>query len=597
MAEGTQAPNLHLYRMTWPRMLRFVRSMVHSAAGRKGLTLAAVLLTLMLGMNGLNVVNSYVARDFMTAIADRRMNDFVAMAFLYLGVFGVSTVVASILRFCEERLGLLWREWLTMRLVGLYFEHATYYRLSDGRSVDGEIENPDQRIADDVRTFTTTTISFVLMFLNGTFTALAFSGVMWSISPQLFGIAVAYAIVGSVLTYLLGRPLIGLNYAQFDKEAAFRADLIHVREHAESVAVLGYEGPLHTQVGQRLAALIDNMRRIISINRNLAFFTNGYNYLIQIIPALIVAPLYMRGEVEFGVIPQSAMAFSQLVGAFSLIVTQFQSLSSFAAVAARLNSLSEALERADATARASMEMCRHNRRTRECTICLQHPPHVLAAPAMTVREQNECVAYEGLTLRSLHEGRLLVDRLSVTIPIGLRTMITGPNETAKVALFRATAGIWGAREGLIVRPEAGRILFVPEKPYLPPTTLRELLVGARHSRSVNDEAVEQALQACGLEGVSRRAGGLDAARDWRAVLSLSEQQLLVCARLLVLVPEFAFLDRITTVLNPEQVDRVLRLLGERSITYIVGCEDGAAIEPYDAILEIRMDGGWSWRPH
>ena len=173
----------------------------------------------------------------------------------------------------------------------------------------------------------------MLVFLNGTFTILAFSGVMWSISPLLFAVAVGYAALGSGLTLVFGRPLLWLNYDQSDREASFRAELVHLRENAESVAVLRREGRIARAAaapGRRAGRT--NLKRIIAVNRNLGFFTTGYNYLIQVIPILIVAPLFIRGQAEFGVISQSSMAFSHLIGAFSLIVTQFQQISSYAVV-------------------------------------------------------------------------------------------------------------------------------------------------------------------------------------------------------------------------------------------------------------------------
>src|SRR6185503_15139294 len=173
-------------------------------------------------------------------------------------------------------------------------------------------------------------------------TVIAFAGVLWSISRPLFLVGIAYAAAGSLLTVLLGRPLVRLNYRQADREANFRGDLMHVRENAESVALLHGESQIEARLSGRIDALVANLRRIIAVNRNLGFFTTGYNYMIQIIPALIVAPLFIRGEAEFGVITQSAIAFTQLLGAFSLIVTQFQTISSYAAVLARLHALADA---------------------------------------------------------------------------------------------------------------------------------------------------------------------------------------------------------------------------------------------------------------
>jgi putative ATP-binding cassette transporter len=547
-------------RVTWTRFSRAVRNFAFSEVGRKAQGLFALLCALLLGINGLNVVNSYVARDFMTAIESRNMTAFIWQAAAYIAVFAASTAAAVFCRFSEERLALLWREWLTRRLVRFYLEGRSYYRL--------DTANPDQRIAEDVRAFTTTTLSFVLMLLNGTITVLAFAGVLWSISPMLFVVAVLYAAAGSFLTIHLGRPLVRLNYDQSDQEANLRAALVHVRANAESVALLRREGRLMSRILHHVDELTNNFRRIIAVNRNLSFFTTGYNYLIQIIPALIVAPLFIRGNVEFGVIPQSAMAFTQLLGAFSLIVTNFQSISSFAAVTARLGALAESLEQTQSPAASPIE----------------------------VSEEDGRLAYDGLTLRSHGDGHVLLKELRVTVPAGTRVLVAGSNDDAKVALFRATAGVWDSGEGRIIRPQLDRIFFLPERPYLAPGTLRESLLRSGQEGNLADERILATLRALDLEPVLLRAGGLDTEQDWDDMLSLGEQQLITCARLLLAAPQFVFLDRPGTALGQEHVDRVLTMLSENSITYLTLAGAHDQPENYDAMLEIDGDGGWTWKP-
>src|SRR6266852_6228169 len=335
-----------LSRATWSQFRRAVGDFANCEVGWRARGLFVLLITLLLAFNGLNVLNSYVGRDFMTAIANRDSARFTREAIAYLGVFAASASVAAFYSFSEQRLRLLWREWLTRRLLGSYLDDRAYYRLS----VAGVLTSPDERIAEDVRAFTATTLSFVLLVSNAAVTVMAFSGVLWSISPVLFTVAVLYAACGSALIVLFGRPLVWLNYNQLDKEADFRANLVHVQANAESIALLHREGRIGARLRRRFDDLTANMRRIIAVNRNLAFFTNGYNYLIQIIPALVVAPLFIRGEVEFGVITQSAMAFSTLVG------TQFQSIASFAAVISRLGSLADAMEHVREPAAGSIDV-------------------------------------------------------------------------------------------------------------------------------------------------------------------------------------------------------------------------------------------------
>jgi vitamin B12/bleomycin/antimicrobial peptide transport system ATP-binding/permease protein len=291
----------------------------------------------------------------------------------------------------------------------------------------------------------------------------------------------------------------------------------------------------------------------------------GYNYLIQIIPALIVAPLYINRDVEFGVVTQSAMAFAQLLGAFSLIVNQFQSISSFAAVMARVDALGQAVEQTTAPDSLTIE---------------------------TVEDRGR-LAYERLTLRAPDGGGTLIKDLSVSIPSGARLLVTGPNEAARDALFRATAGIWSGGEGKITRPPLDEVLFLPQRPGLPPVTLRELLLVP--GRTVPDDQILAALHAAGLGPVAERAGGLDVERDWQAFVSLGDQQLLVLTRMILAGPRFALLDRVETTLGADQVRQALQRLTQNSITPIHLAQAAQSVEQYDALLEINADGAWSWR--
>jgi putative ATP-binding cassette transporter len=550
-------------RLTWSRLGRAVSDFANCEVGWRARGLFALLIALLFAFNALNVLNSYVGRDFMTAISNRDSARFTRQAIAYLGVFAASALVGAFYSFSEQRLGLLWREWLTRRLLGSYLDRRAYYRLGAA----GVLTSPDERIAEDVRAFTATTLSFVLMLCNATVTVVAFSGVLWSISPTLFAIAVLYAACGSALAVLFGRPLVWLNYNQLDREADFRANLVHVQANAESIALLGREGRIGARLRRRFEDLTANMRRIIAVNRNLAFFTNGYNYLIQIIPALVVAPLFIRGKVEFGVITQSTMAFSTLLGALSLVVTQFQSISSFAAVVSRLGSLADAMEQAQSPAAASID----------------------------VVEDEARVAYEQLTLLSTRSDHVLVRELSISIPRGTRVLIVGPNDAAKVALFRATAGIWEKGSGRVVRPGLDAVFFLPERPYLPPGTLRDVLVRTGRESVIGDEQIATLLHVLGLEPVLERTGGLDVERDWDDVLSLGEQQLLSVARVILAAPRFAFLERPRRALGSEEADRILGLLSERSITYLTLGDGSDGLDDYDAVLELAGDGGWTWK--
>lgn len=561
--------NIPVNEQGWGLFLELMRNLVRSEVGGKAVLWFALLISLLLGINGLNILNSYVGRDFMTAIAGRDMSTYLQEAMLYVGVFAISTLVAVWLRYTEERLGLLWRDWMTRRLSELYLQYPTYYRINDPVIKSSGFENPDQRIADDVRAFTTTTLSFTLMALNGIFTVLAFSGVLWSISPLLFAVAVLYAGFGSYFTVVLGRRLVDLNYQQLDKEADFRSGLIHVRERAESIALLHLEARLLGRLCLRLNSVVGNFRKIIEVNRNLGFFTTGYNYLVQLIPVLIVAPIFIRGDTEFGVITQSAMAFSMLIGAFSLIITQFQSISSYAAVTERLINLWYEIQLAQADTSLGTNYV----------------------------EDDDRVAYENLTLRSSTNGHDLVRDLTISISHGTRVLITGADERAEDALFKATMGILDTGTGTVIRPRLDHILFLPERPYLPPGTLREALVSGEEDLAMTDEVILETLRSLGLEATVDRVGGLHVERDWDSILSVDEQRSISFARVLLAAPRFAVLERPSTELDPAMTRMLMKMLTDRDITYLTIGRPGQRgkderIENYDAVLRLLPEGRW-----
>jgi len=545
----------------WTRIVRITKPLFTSDKKWAAIAWLTTLLALMLSITFLNVRISYVNNAFMTAITDRNSQGYRQMALLYLLVFAASTVVAVFVKFSEERLGLLWRNWLTSHLLDKYLASRAYLRLMDRSDID----NPDQRMTEDVKNFTTQTLSFMLMFLNAGIAAAAFSVVLWKISPLLLGVAVGYAALGSLLTMLVGRKLINLNNLQLKKEANFRYELIHVREYAESIALLKGERRQRTRLRRRLGELVDNFRTIVGVNRNLGFFTISYNYLIQIIPFLIVAPRYIQGEIQFGDVTQAASVFATLLAAFSLIVTQFQQISTFAAVVNRLGTIWEALD--------------------------EPPAPVFEAIEMVYDESR--IAYEKLTLRTAKDNKVLLKNLDIQVPQGRRLLILGPDGIGKSALARATAGIWPTGEGRIVRPSHEQMLFVPQRPYTALGSLRDQFFDADYHGVDDDERLISVLCQVTFGPILERVGGLDVERDWANMLTVGEQQLLGIARLLMAQPKFAFLDRSTSALSLSRVKHIYTILSSTPITYLSVGDHPSLRNYHDNVLELLEDGLWT----
>ena len=327
----------------WSRFNKIARPYFASEARGKAIGGLAVLAGLLLAVNGMNFINSYIMRDFMTAL-ELQQRRFFYYGLALAGVFGLASIGEASQFYTEQHMGLTWRQWLTRHLLDRFLAAHAHHRLTDGQKID----NPDERISEDAKTFTTSTLSFTVLILNALLALSLFLGVLWSITPWLVLTAVLYSAAGSLGTILLGRRLVPLNNDQLRKEADFRFALVQLRQDGDSDNHNNGQAPTKDQLSDRFKKLVENFRQIISVNRNVGIFTREFSYLIQIIPALVVAPLYIRNEVPFGVIPQAAMAFAQVVGAFSLIVTKFQEASTLAAVVNRLGSMWEATEPKDA---------------------------------------------------------------------------------------------------------------------------------------------------------------------------------------------------------------------------------------------------------
>jgi putative ATP-binding cassette transporter len=314
-----------------------------------------------------------------------------------------------------------------------------------------------------------------------------------------------------------------------------------------------------------LAAAVENLKRIIAINRNLGFFTTGYNYMTQIIPVLIVAPLYIREDIEFGVVTQAATAFAFVLGAFSLIVTEFQRISSFAAVITRLGALGGAIAEA----------------------------LVPTGPVIEVVESNDRIAYEHLTSLTSPAGHALIQDLCVEIPQGQRLMIHGPNRPGKSVLMRATAGMLTTGHGRIVRPRLHDMMFLPQQPFITHGSLRSQFVHTSPDNGMADDAILAVLHAVQFEPVVQRVGGLDAEGDWLKALSIGEQQVFAFAQLLLARPRFAFLDEAMSALDPEHRRTLYEVLAQTSITYISISNDPMLVQFHDRVLKLCTDGNWS----
>ncbi|MBN8550120.1 MAG: ABC transporter ATP-binding protein/permease [Deltaproteobacteria bacterium] len=546
-----------LNRKAWKRLYRLASPFFYSDVAWKARGMLGLLLALSVSIKAFDVVMSYIGRDFMTALSLREQDKFMTNLYYYLLAFSVAIPLSVLYRFTEERLALMWRRWFTLHTLDKYFANRAYYRLGWYKTVD----NPDQRIEEDIRSFTSTSLSLFLITLQSCIALFAFAGVLSSISWTLTVTAIGYAVVGSIVTYFLGRPLINLNFEQLRREADYRYKLIKVRDNSESIAFYRGEAKEKTRVRQRLKDVVRNMLRIIHRNLKVNFFTTGYNYLVIILPTIVVAPLYLRGEIEFGVVTQSAVAFSHVLNALSIIVTNFGSLSAYAAVVRRLGVFTEVLEEA-------------------------------AAPkAAPCAEEGEKVSLSHVTILTPDTSRTLVSDLSIEVPSG-GLLICGPSGCGKSSVLRVLSGLWDASSGRVIRPPFLESMYVPQRPYLVIGSLRSQLLYTETRSGFTSAELLKVLRDVDLESMFDRVGGFDATVDWSATLSNGEQQRIGLARLMLVRPKYVFLDEATTAIDEKGEQKIYDQIRQFA-KIIVSVGYRSNLQRYhESVLELHGDGTW-----
>lgn len=525
--------------------------------------LLALLVLLLLGLTQFAVLFNEQTGEFTSALAAHDEERFWEAIKFCLGLLVAAVPTYAFYYYVRDRLGINWRRWLTHRFLGNYFGHRRFFELN---AITG-IDNPDQRVAEDISTFTQRSLYYLLVIISSILQLIAFSTVLWSISKELVYFLVFYALLGTFfVVFVFGRRLMNLNFNQLRREADFRFSLVRVRENAESIAFYRGEAQELDQVKRRFAEAFANFKRLIRSQFSLNLFQYGYSLLTLLIPSAIIAEQVLSGELEVGRAIQAGGAFAAVLAAFSLIVENFEGLSRFAAGVDRLDSLAKSLsvDRADAPAAGSAI-------------------RAVEAP---------CLAFEGVTLHTPDYGRILVRDLSVAVKAGEGLMIVGESGSGKSSLLRAIAGLWHAGTGTIFRPPPGEVLFLPQQPYMLLGTLRSQLLYPNKDRTATDYELLELLQRVNLPDLAERCGGLDVERDWSKMLSLGEQQRLAFARLLLTRPRFAILDEATSALDVANEATLYERLAETRATLVSVSHRSTILRFHSLVLDLDGEGGW-----
>jgi putative ATP-binding cassette transporter len=540
---------------------------------RKAWSLLLLLIVLMLVETKLAVMLNNQTGEMTSALAGKDGDRFWTSVRACLLVLAFAVPTYAFYYYMRDLFANQWRRWLTGRFLDGYLQGRKYYQLG----ADSEIDNPDQRISEDINTFTGRSIHFLLIFLGSIMQLVAFSAVLWSISHVLVGVLAVYALTGTVVAlYVYGNPLIQLNFWQLRREADFRFSLMRLRENAESIAFYRGEAQERAHIDGRFDKVFRNFARLIRKQCSLNLFQRTFSQLTLVLPFMILAGGVLSGELEVGRAVQAAGAFTAVLAAVGVIVDNFESLSRFVAGIGRLQALSSLVlpdaPHDPAAGKADAAQCK-------------------ASGRIETREGDQ-LRIEALTLMPPASERVLIRELNLALTPGDALLITGESGCGKSSLLRAIAGLWQAGSGVIQRPPLEEFFFLPQQPYLQAGTLRsQLLYPSAHS-SLDDEALLAILEQVHLPRLAERVGGLDAVHDWEKLLSVGEQQRLAFARVLVHRPKIVILDEATSALDAGNEAALYARLRESGATLISIAHRAAVLRHHTHVLRLMGEGAW-----
>ena len=449
-----------------------------------------------------------------------------------------------------------------------YLSNRSYYKLKSNKTID----NPDQRIAEDIDTFIKSSIDVSGLLVVNLVSIFSFLGILFSIDKFLTFLAIFLALLQTIIAIAIGGKLSKLKFKQLEFKANFRYGLVHIRDNCESIAFYRGENQELGTIQQRFSYVIRNFHKIINLERNLNFFTTGTGFIITNLPIVFLAPRFFAGEIEFGEIGQASGAFVTIFYSLGLLVKKFDIFTAFAAQIQRLQTFSEFILEPEKSQESLLKL-----------------------PEIETREEDN-LALRNLTLKTPQHERTLVENLSLSVPKGQGILIVGHSGVGKSSLIRAIAGLWNAGDGCIIRPQFDNTLFLPQRPYMILGNLRHQLLYPTNNIKISAQRLQEELEEVNLPDLIERVGGLDTELNWADFLSLGEQQRLAFARLRLTQPRYAILDEATSALDVVNEKRLYQLLLDSGTTYISVGHRPTLVQYHQYVLELVGNGNWQVIP-
>ncbi|AFM24640.1 ABC transporter ATP-binding protein/permease [Desulfomonile tiedjei] len=540
------------------------------------LTLLVLIMAMNLGSVYVQVLLNEWIKDFYDALQKTDKTAFITDLLRFAELAGAYIIQSVYMLYLSQMLQIRWRRWLTAKYLSKWLNHQAYYRM---QFLDDKTDNPDQRISEDINSFIGQTLSLTITLLSSVVTLVSFIAILWGLSGTLsvnlgsmgtlkipgymVWAAVGYSVAGTWLTLRIGKPLVQLNFDQQRFEADFRYSMARLRENSEGVAL--YRGEKEERAGflSRFNAVVNNYWQIMVRQKKLNWLTSGYNQVAVIFPILMAAPRFFSGQMHLGGLMQTAAAFSSVHGSLSYLINSYTTIASWNAIVNRLSGFTGAVDRTAIL------------KTREELKHLKSSDRSFSVKSLSV---------------FLPDQKLLLRDLDLHLEPGESLLIMGPSGSGKSTLIRALAGIWPFARGTVLLPENGKVMFLPQKPYLPLGTLRQALYYP-YAPEGSTANLSEILDLCYLSHLSTV---LDQRDNWAQLLSLGEQQRIAFARILLQCPDYVFLDEATASLDEEMEEMLYKLVRSRlkqAIVISVG-HRSSLLSWHQSSLRLMGDGKW-----
>ena len=525
-----------------------------------------VIVLMLLTVNGINAGIGFIARDLTNALVAKQEEGFYRILIIYACCFVVALPIRTAQIFFTLKLGLVWRDWLSRSLIGDYMRNRAYYVLNPNDEQATDLDNPDQRITDDTRSFTAQSLQFTLGIFDALLTFSLNILILWSISQKLTLALFAYAIVSTTVLVVAGRRLVRINYDQLRYEADFRYGLVHIRNNAESIAFYSGEEPERQETTRRLGSVVRNFNLLIIWQVIISAMQRSVGYAGVFFPYLVMAGPYFSGDIDYGRFIQAGFAFNMVEGSLLFVVNRIDELAQFTAGVGRLEGFQSKVEQVSRVSQADA---------------------VQASDAIVVQHAD---------LTPPGGQKPILRDLSLSIGESDRLLVVGPSGCGKTSLLRMISGLWAPSRGSVERPETGELLFIPQKPYMLLGSLREQLCYPTDETRFSDDQLRHVLEEVNLGSLLTRYPDLEVKQDWPRILSLGEQQRLAFGRLLLNAPRFVVLDEATSALDVATEEHLYSLLHQRELAVVSIGHRPTLKSFHDSVLELSGNGDWRLIP-